>query len=85
MEKFAAANLNEGDILLVVRVELVDSVPALWCQLEIFGSLAPNQIHQVHAALRWEGAHLYRPHRRTHDRSTVAKFARVPWHVHVFS
>lgn len=85
-KKFATANLNEGDRLLVVRVEFVDSVPAVWCQLEIQGSLTLNQTRQVRLAVfGWEGANLHRSHRRTNERSTVAKFACIPSDVHVFS
>lgn len=86
MEKFAAANINKGDLLLVVRVELVDSVPAFWLQLLIQGSLALNQVHQVlQTVFGWEDAHLHRSHRRTLDRSAVTKFARIPSDVNVFA
>lgn len=47
MEKFVAANVDGADSLLVVRVDLVNSEPALWRQLEIRGSLALDQVHQV--------------------------------------
>ena len=37
MEKFAARKADGADSILVVRVELVDSVPAIWRQMEIRG------------------------------------------------
>lgn len=47
--------------ILEVRVELVHSVPSIWRQLEIRGSLALSQVHVVlQAAFGWEDAHLHR-------------------------
>lgn len=41
----------------MVRVEFVDSAPAVWRELEIQGSLTLNQTHQVRqAGFGWEGA-----------------------------
>jgi hypothetical protein len=42
-------------------VELAHSVPAILRRLEILGSLALHQVHQVlQAAFDWEDAHLHR-------------------------
>lgn len=42
-------------------MELVDSEPSIWRQLEMPGSLALPQVHQVlQAAFGWEDAHLHR-------------------------
>lgn len=61
MEEFAAVRLNGTEVLLVVRVELVGSIPAIWRQLEIRGSMALNQVHQIlQAAFGWEDTHLHR-------------------------
>ena len=47
--------------VLEVRVELVHSEPSIWRRLEMRGSLAMNQVHQVlQAAFDWEDAHLHR-------------------------
>jgi hypothetical protein len=49
------------EAVLGLRVELVDSEPPIWRQLEMRGSLALNQVHQVlQAAFGWEDAHLHR-------------------------
>ncbi|GAC1372876.1 MAG: hypothetical protein NVS2B15_20710 [Pseudarthrobacter sp.] len=60
-EKFAIRDEHETVFTLVVRVELVDSEPAIWRQFELRGSMALNQVHQVlQAAFGWEDAHLHR-------------------------
>jgi hypothetical protein len=47
--------------VLVVRVELVDSEPEIWRQLEIRSTMMLSQVHQVlQAAFGWEDAHLHR-------------------------
>lgn len=61
MEKFAVRNATLTGSILVVRVDLVHSEPAIWRQLEIRGSLALSQVHQVlQAAYGWEDVHLHR-------------------------
>lgn len=47
--------------MLEFRVELVDSEPVIWRQLEVRGSLTLNQVHQIlQTAFGWEDAHLRR-------------------------
>lgn len=42
-------------------MELIDSIPAIWRQLEIRGTMALHQVHEVlQAAFDWEDAHLHR-------------------------
>lgn len=61
MDKLEAGSLVSRESILEVRVELVHSEPAIWRQLEIRGSLALHQVHQVlQAAFDWEDAHLHR-------------------------
>jgi hypothetical protein len=49
------------EAVLELRVELVDSEPAIWRLLEIRDSMALNQVHRVlQAAFGWEDAHLHR-------------------------
>jgi len=49
------------DAFLDVRVELVDSDPAIWRQLEIRSTLTLDQVHRVlQAAFDWEDMHLHR-------------------------
>lgn len=49
------------DAFLEVRVELVDSEPAIWRQLEVRSTMTLNQVHRVlQAAFGWEDIHLYR-------------------------
>ncbi|BCW73540.1 plasmid pRiA4b ORF-3 family protein [Arthrobacter sp. NicSoilB8] len=58
-DKLEAGKLIRRETILEVRVELVHSKPSIWRQLEIRGSLALNQVHQVlQAAFDWEDAHL---------------------------
>lgn len=60
MDKLEADTLVRRESILEVRVELVHSEPSIWRQLEIRGSLALNQVHQVlQAAFDWEDAHLH--------------------------
>lgn len=57
MEKVRAVNCDGAETVLTVRVELVDSVPAIWRQVEIRGSMTLHQVHQVlQAAFDWEDA-----------------------------
>lgn len=61
MDKLEAGKLVRGESILEVRVELVRSEPSIWRQLEVRGSLALNQVHQVlQGAFDWEDAHLHR-------------------------
>lgn len=61
MDKLEAGDLVRQESILEVRVELVHSEPSIWRQLDIRGSLALNQVHQVlQAAFDWEDAHLHR-------------------------
>lgn len=56
------AGIGSGqDAFLEVRVELVDSDPEIWRQLEIRSTLTLDQVHRVlQAAFDWEDAHLHR-------------------------
>jgi hypothetical protein len=59
-EKFAIRDADEA-IDTLVRVELVDSEPAIWRQFELRDSTALSQVHQVlQAAFGWEDAPLHR-------------------------
>jgi hypothetical protein len=61
MDKLEAGSLVRRESILGVRVELVDSEPAIWRQFELRSSLALSQVHQVlQAAFDWEDAHLHR-------------------------
>lgn len=61
MDKLTAGDPVRRESILEVRVDLVHSEPAIWRQLEMSGSLALNQIHQVlQAAFGWEDVHLHR-------------------------
>lgn len=61
VDKFEAAPSAGQDTILEVRVELIDSEPKIWRQLELRGSLALDQVHQVlQAAFGWVDAHLHR-------------------------
>lgn len=56
------AGIGSGqDSFLKVRVELVDSDPEIWRQLEIRSTLTLDQVHRVlQAAFDWEDVHLHR-------------------------
>ncbi|WP_258064541.1 plasmid pRiA4b ORF-3 family protein [Arthrobacter sp. ZGTC131] len=61
MNKFEAGICATQDSVLELRVELVDSEPAIWRRFEGRGSLALSQVHQVlQAAFGWKDAHLHR-------------------------
>ncbi|GAC1503536.1 MAG: hypothetical protein NVS2B15_26370 [Pseudarthrobacter sp.] len=61
MDKPEAGTTVRRESILEVRVDLVHSEPAIWRQLEMSGSLALNQVHQVlQAAFGWEDVHLHR-------------------------
>ncbi|WP_240720923.1 plasmid pRiA4b ORF-3 family protein [Pseudarthrobacter sp. NamE2] len=61
MENGNAAMGAKPESMLEVRVELVDSEPKIWRQLEVRGSLTLDQVHQVlQAAFGWEDMHLHR-------------------------
>jgi hypothetical protein len=61
MDKFAARSIDGSDAVLGVRVELVGSVPTIWRQFEIRGSMALRQVHKVlQAVFGWEDVHLHR-------------------------
>ncbi|TQS88046.1 plasmid pRiA4b ORF-3 family protein [Arthrobacter sp. TS-15] len=61
MNKPEAHNLVRRESILEVRVELVHSVPAIWRQVEMRGSLDLGQVHRVlQAAFGWEDSHLHR-------------------------
>jgi hypothetical protein len=61
MDKFGAGTGVGQDAVLEVRVTLVDSEPEIWRLVEMRGSLALSQVHQVlQAACGWEDAHLHR-------------------------
>lgn len=49
------------ETVLAVRVELVDSEPEIWRQLEVVGSLTlPRSTRFFKLSLVWEGMHLHR-------------------------
>jgi hypothetical protein len=61
MDKPEAGTTVRPESILEVRVEMVHTEPSIWRQLEIRGSLALHQVHQVlRAAFDWEDAHLHR-------------------------
>ena len=61
MDKFEAGTGVRQDSVLEVRVTLVDSEPEIWRLVEIRGSLALSQVHQIlQAAFGWDDAHLHR-------------------------
>lgn len=61
MENASAATGAKPESMLEIRVELVDSEPNIWRQLEVRGSLTLDQIHQVlQTAFEWEDMHLHR-------------------------
>ncbi|WP_251040262.1 plasmid pRiA4b ORF-3 family protein [Arthrobacter sp. ISL-72] len=62
MDKLVEAGVDgRPESVLAVRVELVDSEPEIWRQLEVLGSLTLDQVHQVlQTAFGWEDAHLHR-------------------------
>lgn len=45
MEKLATKDADGAVYTPVVRVELVDSEPAMWRQFELKGSMALSQVH----------------------------------------
>ena len=50
-----------AESVLKVRMVLLDSEPAIWRRLDIRGSLALNQMHQIlQVAFGWEKLHLHR-------------------------
>jgi Plasmid pRiA4b ORF-3-like protein len=61
MDKLEAGTRPGQDSILEVRVALVNSGPEIWRRIELRGSLALSQVHQVlQAAFGWEDAHLHR-------------------------
>ncbi|WP_255469953.1 plasmid pRiA4b ORF-3 family protein [Pseudarthrobacter sp. NamE2] len=61
MDKLEAGKGIGLESILVVRVELIESEPEIWRQLEIRDSLTLDQVHQVlQTASGWEDAHLHR-------------------------
>lgn len=61
MDKLGAGIEVGPESFLEVRVELVDSEPEIWRQLEIRNTMTLNQVHQVlQAAFGWEDVHLHR-------------------------
>jgi len=56
-----AARDSRPESVLAVRVELVDSEPEIWRQLEVRSSLTLDQVHQIlQTAFSWEDMHLHR-------------------------
>lgn len=50
-----------AEAVVEIRVELVDSEPAIWRRLDIRGAMALNQMHRVlQVAFGWEDMHLHR-------------------------
>lgn len=50
-----------AEAVLEIRVELIDSEPAIWRRLDIRGAVALNQMHQMlQVAFGWEDIHLHR-------------------------
>lgn len=47
LDKFEARPGAEQDSILELRVELVDSEPAIWRLFELRSSMALSQVHQV--------------------------------------
>ena len=62
MDKRAEAGIDvRPESVLVVRVELVDSEPEIWRQLDVRGSQTLDQVHQVlQTVFGWEDMHLHR-------------------------
>lgn len=61
MENDSAAMGGKPESMLEVRVELVDSDPKIWRQLEVRGSLTLDRVHQtLQTAFGWEDMHLHR-------------------------
>ena len=61
MEKADAPVGGNPESMLEIRVELVDSEPSIWRQLEVRSSLSLDQVHQVlQTAFGWQDMHLHR-------------------------
>ncbi|WP_251040379.1 plasmid pRiA4b ORF-3 family protein [Arthrobacter sp. ISL-72] len=61
MDKLEARIGSGPESILEVHVELIDSEPKIWRQLEVRGSMALDQVHLVlQAAFGWEDAHLHK-------------------------
>lgn len=61
MKQREVKNPDGPEWILELRVQLVDSRPEIWRQLELPGSTSLDQVHQVlQTALGWEDAHLHR-------------------------
>lgn len=61
MDKLPVGREAVEDSILEVRVDLVDSEPGIWRQLELRSSMTLDQVHQVlQTAFGWENAHLHR-------------------------
>jgi hypothetical protein len=61
MDKLEAGTGVRQDSVFEVRVELVDSEPAIWRRFELASTLALSRVHQVlQTAFGWEDAHLHR-------------------------
>jgi hypothetical protein len=61
MDKLTAGDPVHRESILEVRVEMVHSVPSIWRQLDVRGSLTLHQVHRVlQTVFDWEDAHLHR-------------------------
>jgi hypothetical protein len=61
MENISTTMGRTSGWMLEVRVELVDSNPKIWRQLEVRGSLSLDRVHQIlQTAFGWEDMHLHR-------------------------
>lgn len=61
MENASAGMSGKPESVLEVRVELVETEPRIWRQLEVHSSLTLDHVHQVlQTAFGWEDMHLHR-------------------------
>ena len=61
MDKADAPVGGNPESMLEIRVELVDSEPSIWRQLEVRSSLSLDQVHEVlQTAFGWQDMHLHR-------------------------
>lgn len=61
MDRFSAGHRVAEEWLLEVRVDVVDSEPVIWRQLELRSSMSLDQVHRVlQTAFGWKNAHLHR-------------------------
>ncbi|MET3812152.1 hypothetical protein ABIB14_003282 [Arthrobacter sp. UYEF3] len=47
MDKLEAGTGAGPGSILEIRIDLIDSVPGIWRQLELQGAMALDQVHQV--------------------------------------